>query len=169
MSPHYSYTKITPLAQGKWENQVQGLSLTYKSLKLGQLSYLHSLLSFIPFTSLHLVFFLITLSRPSLTSSIKIVNILLYHFPPALWNTLPSEKSRWLCGNTLASDANSPGFNSRWHSRAWHRLSSFYWSVKFVVISKQWWLLLKIAKVTAGAAMHQPRIQYTVLYRTGRL
>jgi len=29
-------------------------------------------------------------------------------------------------------------FNSRWHSRAWHRLSIFRGSVKCIAISKQW-------------------------------
>jgi len=67
------------------------LSLTYKSLKTGQPSYLRYALSFfIPFTSLYSSSSAITLSRPSLTSRLKIANRYVYHFAPVLWNNLPS-------------------------------------------------------------------------------
>jgi len=62
------------------------LSLTYKSLKTGQPSYL---LSF-PAHRCTQSSSLITLSRPSLTFCLKIANRSFYHSAPVLWNNLPS-------------------------------------------------------------------------------
>jgi len=64
------------------------LSLTYKSLKTGQPSYRRSLLSFLSLRCTQSS--LITLSRPSLTSRLKIANRSYYHSAPVLWNNLPS-------------------------------------------------------------------------------
>jgi len=44
---------------------------------------------------------------------------------------------RWLCGNTLASDANGPGSTAGGTSSL-TQVSSFRGSVKCVAISKQW-------------------------------
>ena len=66
------------------------LSLTYKSLKTGQPSYLRSLLSFPSHRSTRSSS-LITLSRPSLTSRLKIANRSFGHSAPVLWNSLPSD------------------------------------------------------------------------------
>jgi len=65
------------------------LYLTYKSLKTGQPSYLHSLLSF-PSHCCTRSSSLVTL-RPSLTSHLKIANRSYYHSAPVLWNNLPSD------------------------------------------------------------------------------
>jgi len=65
------------------------LSLTYKSLKTGQPSYLRSLLSF-PSHRCTRSSSLITLNRPSFTSRLKIANRSFYHSAPVLWNNLPS-------------------------------------------------------------------------------
>jgi len=64
------------------------LSFTYKSLKTGQPSYLHSLLSF-PSHRCTRSSSRITLSRPSLTFRLKIANRSYYHSAHALWNNLP--------------------------------------------------------------------------------
>jgi len=65
------------------------LSLTYKSLKTGQHSYFRSLFSF-PSHRCTRFSSLITLSRPSPTSRLKIVIRSFYHSAPVLWNNLPS-------------------------------------------------------------------------------
>jgi len=59
------------------------LSLTYKSFKTGQPSYLRSLLSF-PSHRCTRSSFLITLSRPSLTFRLKTENRSFYHSAPVL-------------------------------------------------------------------------------------
>jgi hypothetical protein len=64
------------------------LSLTYKSLKSGQPSYLRSLLSFPSHCSTR-SFSLITLTQPSLTSRLKIANRSFYHSTLVLCNNLP--------------------------------------------------------------------------------
>jgi len=66
------------------------LSLTYKSFKTGQPSYLRPLLSF---TSRHCTrsSSLITVRRPSLTSRLENTNRSYYHSAPVLWNNLPSD------------------------------------------------------------------------------
>jgi hypothetical protein len=74
------------------------LSLTYTSLKIGQPFYLRSLLSFPSHRSTRSSS-LITLSRPSLTSRLKIGNRSFGHSAPVLWNNLPSElRHRPSCG-----------------------------------------------------------------------
>jgi len=70
----------------------------YKSLKTGQPSYLRSLL---PFSSRRCTrsSSLIILSRPSLTSRLKIANIdpyIILH-APVLWNNLPSHLRQVNC------------------------------------------------------------------------
>jgi len=65
-------------------------SYTYKSLETSQPSYLSSLLSF-PSHRCTWSSSLITLSRPSITSCLKVANISYYHFAPVLWNNLPSD------------------------------------------------------------------------------
>jgi len=70
------------------------LSLINKSLKTGQPSYLRSILSFLlsfPSHSCTRSSSLITLSRPSLTSRLKIANKSYYHSAPVLWKNLPSD------------------------------------------------------------------------------
>jgi len=64
-------------------------SLTYKSLKTSQPFHIRSLLSF-PSHCCTKSSSLITFSRPSLTSSLKIANRSFYHSVPVLWNNLPS-------------------------------------------------------------------------------
>jgi len=66
------------------------LSVTYKSLKTGQPSYLRSLRSF---SSHHCTqsSSLITLSRPALTSHLKIADRSYHHSALGLWNNLPSD------------------------------------------------------------------------------
>jgi len=77
----------------KERTQFKVFSFTYrpKSLKNGQPSYLRSLLSY---PSRHSSRFssLITLSRPSLTSRLKIANRYFYHSASVLWN---SQSSIW--------------------------------------------------------------------------
>jgi len=65
LSP-YSYSKISPLTQDKWENQIQG------SLKTGLTFALSS----------HRCTWSSSFSRPSLTSRLKIAN----SSAPGLWN-----------------------------------------------------------------------------------
>jgi len=65
-------------------------SLTYKSLKTGQPSYLRSLLLF-PSIRCTRSFSLITLSRTSLTSRFKIASRSYYHSARVLWNSLQSD------------------------------------------------------------------------------
>jgi len=65
------------------------LSVTYKYLKTGQPSYLRSLLSF-PSHRCTRSSSLITLSRPSPTSRLKIANSSFYNYAPVVWNNLPS-------------------------------------------------------------------------------
>jgi len=69
------------------------LFLIYKSLKTGQPSYLCFLLSF-PFYRSTRSSSLITLSRPSLTSRLKIANRSFHYYAPILWNNLPSHLLR---------------------------------------------------------------------------
>ena len=64
------------------------ISLTHKTLKTGQPTYLRSLLSFTPYRSTRSASF-VTLNRPSVTSGLKISNRSFYHFAPVLWNSLP--------------------------------------------------------------------------------
>jgi len=69
---------------------IKYLSHIYKSFKTGLPAYLRSLLSF----SSHRSTWSsspITLSRPSLTSCLKIANRSYYHSAPVLWNSLPSD------------------------------------------------------------------------------
>jgi len=83
------------------------LSLTYISLKTGQPSYLRSLLLF----SSHRCtrsFSLITLSRLSLTSRLKISNRSYYHSAPVLWNNLPSHLRQVVHHITPTPLLNSP-------------------------------------------------------------
>jgi len=81
-------------------------SLTYKSLKTGQPSYLRSLLSF-PSHCCTRSTSLITLSRPSLTSRLKIANRSFYHSAPVLWNNLASHL-RQVVHHVTPSTSNSP-------------------------------------------------------------
>jgi len=55
--------------------------------------------------------FLITLSRPSLTSRLKIVNRSLYHSAPVLWNNLPSHLRQVVHRVTPSLISNSPVSN----------------------------------------------------------
>jgi len=82
------------------------LSLAYKSLKTGQPSYLRSLLSF-PSHRCTRSSSLITLSRPYLTSRLKIANRSLYHSAPVLWNNLPYHL-RQIVHHVTPSISNSP-------------------------------------------------------------
>jgi len=82
------------------------LSLTYKALKTGQPSYLRSLLSF-PSHRCTRSSSLITLSRPFLTSRLKIANRYFYHSAPVLWNNLPSHL-RQVVHYVTPSISNSP-------------------------------------------------------------
>jgi len=50
---------------------------------------------------------LITLSRPSLTSRLKIANRSFYHYAPVLWNNLPSHL-RQVVHHVTPSISNSP-------------------------------------------------------------
>jgi len=66
-------------------------SLIHKSLKIGQPSYLRSLLSFPSHRSTQSSS-LIIISRPSLTSRLKIANRSYCHPAPVLRNSLPSDR-----------------------------------------------------------------------------
>jgi len=92
----YSYERI----------KYKVLSLTYKSLKTGQPSYLRSLLSFRSHRCTRSSS-LITLSRPSLTSRLKIANRSFYHSAPVLWNNQPSHL-RQVVHHVTPSISNSP-------------------------------------------------------------
>jgi len=83
------------------------LSLTYKSLETGQLSYLLSLLSF-PSHRCTRYSSLITLSRPFLTSRLKIAIRSFYHSAPVLWNNLPSHLRQVVHHVTPSPISNSP-------------------------------------------------------------
>jgi len=87
---HYSYSRITPLAQYKWENKYKVISLVNKWLKTGQSSYLRSLLS-LPSHRFTRSSSLVTLTRPSLTPRLKIANRSFYHSALGLGNSLPSD------------------------------------------------------------------------------
>jgi hypothetical protein len=86
---------ITPILKSlhwltiKQRIQYKVLSLTHKSLKTGHPAYLRSLLSLTPHRSTRSSS-LITLNRPSVTSSLHISNRSFYHQAPVLWNDLPS-------------------------------------------------------------------------------
>jgi len=86
------------------------LSLTYKSLKTGQPSYLRSFLSF-PSHRFNRSSSLITLSRPSLTSRLKVANRSFYHSAPVLWNNLPSHIRQVVHHVTSSPISNSPVSN----------------------------------------------------------
>jgi len=90
--------------------QYKVLSHTYKSLKTGQPSYLRSLLSF-PSHHYTRSFSLITLSRPSLTSRLKIANRSYYHSAPVLCNNLPSHLRQVVHHVTPSPISNSPVSN----------------------------------------------------------
>ena len=64
------------------------LSLTYTVLTTSQPSYLHSLISFQPHCSTR-TSSVVTLSRPSTISSLKITDRSFRHASPRLWNQLP--------------------------------------------------------------------------------
>jgi len=83
------------------------LSLTYKSLKIDQPSYLRSLLSF-PSHRCTRSSSLITLSRLSLTSRLKRANRSFYHSAPVLWNNLPSHLRHVVHHVTPSPITNSP-------------------------------------------------------------
>jgi len=83
------------------------LSLTYKSLKTGQSSYIRSLLSFSSHRCIESSS-PITLSRPSLTSPLKIANRSFYHSAPVLWNNLPSYLRQVVHHVTPSPISNSP-------------------------------------------------------------
>jgi len=87
------------------------LSLTYKSLKTGQHSYLRSLLSF-PSYRCTRSSSLITFSRSSLTSRLKIANRSFYHSAPVLWYNLPSHLRQVVQHVTPAPFSNSPVYLS---------------------------------------------------------
>jgi len=82
------------------------LSLSYKSLKTGQPSCLRSRLSFFSHCCTRSSS-LFTLSRPSLTSRLKIANRSFYHSAPVLWNNLPSHL-RQVVHHITPSISNSP-------------------------------------------------------------
>jgi len=69
--------------------QYKVLCLTHKSFKTGHPSYLRSLLSLTPHRSTRSSS-LITLTRPSVTSVLKMSNRSFFHSAPVLWNSLPS-------------------------------------------------------------------------------
>jgi len=77
------------------------LSLTYKSLKTGQPSYLCSLLLFPSHRCT-------TLSRPSLTSRLKIANRSFYHSVLVLWINLPFHLRQVVHHVTPSPISNSP-------------------------------------------------------------
>jgi len=83
------------------------LSLTYKFLKTGQHSYIRSLLSFPSYRRTRSSS-LITLSRPSLISCLKIANRYFYHSAPVLWNNLPSHLRQVVHHVTPSPISNSP-------------------------------------------------------------
>ena len=64
------------------------LSLTYKTLATAQPSYLHSLISVQPPLATRSSS-VVTLSRPSTSSSLKITNRSFHYASPHLWNQLP--------------------------------------------------------------------------------
>jgi len=69
-------------------------SLSHIKIYQNWSTFLPPLSPFIPFTSFYLVSYLITLTRPSLTSRLKIANRSFYHSAPVLWNNLPSHLVR---------------------------------------------------------------------------
>jgi len=82
------------------------LSFTYESLQTGRPSYLRHLLSF----HLHRCTrssSLITLSRPTLTSRLKIGKMSFYHAVPVLWNNLIPHP-RHVVHHVTPSISNSP-------------------------------------------------------------
>jgi len=82
------------------------LSHTYKSLKTGQSSYLRFLISF-PSHRCTRSSSLITLTRPSHTSRLKIVNRSFYHSHVS-WNNLPSHLRQVVHHITSSPISNSP-------------------------------------------------------------
>jgi len=101
-----------------WNLQNNGSTVTVCALVLswslirglthvhGQPSYLCSLLSF-PSHRCTRSSSLITLSRPSLTSRLKMANRSFYHSAPVLWNNLPSQL-RQVVHHVTPSISNSP-------------------------------------------------------------
>jgi len=65
------------------------LSLTYKVLTTSQPDYLHNLIS-VQSTGITRSSSLVTLARPSVSSSLQITNRSFTHASPYLWNQLPS-------------------------------------------------------------------------------
>jgi len=106
------------------------LSLTYKSLKTGQPSYLRSLLSF-PSHRCNRSSSLITLSRPSLTSRLKIANRSFSHSAPVLWNNFPSHLHQVVhhvtpsISNSLVSDLSNSLFLKKLKTHLFHSSFSF--------------------------------------------
>jgi len=89
------FHRITPILKSlQWLKinksiKYKVLTLTYKTHKTGHPSYLRSLLSFFSYRCTRSSF--ITISRPPLTSRLKIANRSYYHSAPVLWNNLPSD------------------------------------------------------------------------------
>jgi len=72
--------------------------------------------------------FLITLSRPSLTSCLKIVNWSFYHSPPVLWNNRPSHQRQVVhhatppISNSPVSDLSTSVFLKKLKTHLFHSL-----------------------------------------------
>jgi len=85
------------------------LSLTFESFQTGKPCYLRSFLSFPSHRCrAYSVSSLITLSRSSLTSRLKIANRSRYHAAPILWNNLPSHLRQVVHHVTPSPILNSP-------------------------------------------------------------
>jgi len=122
-------------------------SLTYKSLKTGQPSYLRSVLS-LPSRRCTQSSSLITLSRPSLTSRLKIANNSYYRSVPVLWNSLPSDLRHVAHHVTPSPKLNLPVSDLSTsffylHSPSFHSCQFvFYLTCKYLWICSHWYVQL---------------------------
>jgi hypothetical protein len=103
------------------------ISLTHKALKTGHPSYLRSLLSFTPHRSTRSAA-VVTLNRPSVTSSLKISSRSFYHHAPVLWNNLPPHLRHFDFHSPTPCDSRSSDLST---SRFLKKLKSHLFHISF--------------------------------------
>ena len=118
---------VLPIYKGKGDATECGscrgiklLSLTYKVLTTTQPSYLHNLITVQPPRSTRSSS-LVTLSRPSTSSSLRITDRSFQYASPRLWNQLPAPLRQ---PRTNLSNSASPSSSSGTSSHQFHRLTS---------------------------------------------
>jgi len=132
------------------------VSLTYKVLTTIQLSYLHNLITVQPPRSTQSSF-LVTLARPSTSSSLRITDHSFHYASPGLWNELPAflcqprtdiqlsnfDSASSMSGTSSIGFIDSPLSSSVTPSLFHSRLKTFLFTARCYVRSSQVSVLLK--------------------------